>query len=1251
MFKDQPSVRQRSRKASRHAVVFLLALLFLMAGWSGKAQQLTGTLTGTAYDQSGAVIPKANVVLRNEASGDERTSVTDKAGHFAITGIQPASYSITVSATGFSSWEEKGIQMGLGDTRDVPNIKLAVGGNTATVDVVAGADVQVPTDTAEISTSLNQQMIQDFPLAGRDAGELLKTVPGMALNPSSSGSGGGFSDRSVGSNSGPVGEFSSNGTQPYGTMAYMLDGANLVDPGNDGTQIANINPDMVGNIKVLVSNYGAEYAKGPVIFEAFSRSGGQHFHGEAYIYTHNAALNTVDAYSKSQGLTNAAQSYYYMGGNIGGPVIFPFTKFNSNRNKLFFWAGYEYMKQQPAGSALNFNTPNAAQRAGDFSNTEYPAAALTTWTNFYSQLSANVPTGGSATSIPTSSFDPNAKAVLGYYPLPNETPSAANGYNNYLYVQQTPQNRWEATGKLDYALSDNDKLTGSYTLQKEGDEAPISIWWSAPWTLPYPSPAASETTTYVILANYTHVFNPTTTNEFVFSWSHFVNPYKLSNPTAASRSGTGFTGTGLFGHTTDQIPNFEGPWGGTLANISNYPFSTGAFGGLKEVPSFYDNFTKVVGNHTIKGGFYWDEQRNQQNSNVADNGQYNFGGSNISTNNYVADLELGNIASYQQQNKQVVQNIEWHQWSLYAQDSWKASKKLTLNYGLRFDHMGQWYGQDFQVWNPSTYVNSTSAPANTGIAWHGIDSSIPQSGFPSKLFEYAPRLGFAYDLFGTGRTVLRAGYGTYYYQASTEVGNAANGPAGSFGYTTCSAFKGYTNNVNNCPPPSSVAQNGSAVYVMEQGDKRVPYTNDWNVTVSQALKWRSIVEFSWVGNRSVDEYLDGGNSNLANLNNVPVGGLFKPDPLTGRYISPSAPGCGNNPSIYCAQDPVTYSASVNDNDFRPLVAYTNIYLLTHSPYSNYNGFQAQFQKQSGPVTFITNYTFSKVLGIRDGGSNNGSGNGTAVDPFVIQNNYGPLAYDHTNILNFTYTWRLPSAIHGSGFGSRLAAGAVNGWQASGYTAFQSGAPLQPALGGNLNTAFASGLTTPTVNNPNLPDNSFVLPNGLHATSVNTSTWFGTNAFNVLVPAVTCNPTRNLAKGQRFNPNCFTTPAYGTQGPDVLPYMRAPNYWDSDLGIYKSFRIAESRRIEIRASATNWLNHPLRQFGLANNSDESLNFTAQSAATCAGCVTKTVNKDGSVTTTPITVYSQSATNTNTATTGTPAFKTGSRFVTLAAKFYF
>src|SRR6185437_3150048 len=191
-------------------------------------------------------------------------------------------------------------------------------------------------------------------------GELLKLMPGMAaVNGTNQGST--FTDKTVGTNSGPVGAYSSNGTQPNGAMSYMLDGANLVDPGNAGSQMANINQDMVGEVKVLTSNYSAEYAKGPVIFQAFSKSGGSSYHGEIYTYARNSALNSIDAFTHSQiasGRTTAAaaapaESFYYMGGNVGGPI----PKLAHGNHKLFFWGGYEYMRQHPAGTVIDYNVP------------------------------------------------------------------------------------------------------------------------------------------------------------------------------------------------------------------------------------------------------------------------------------------------------------------------------------------------------------------------------------------------------------------------------------------------------------------------------------------------------------------------------------------------------------------------------------------------------------------------------------------------------------------------------------------------------------------------------------------------------------------------------------------------------------------------------------------------------------------------------------------------------------------------------
>ena len=298
--------------------VSLIACLAVFVSISSLSfgQQLTGTLSGTTMDSTGAVVANAKVTMKNELSGDVRTTISNGSGYFSITAIQPGTYTVTVSAAGFKQWAQNGVVFAQGDNRTLPNIALQVGGANETVEITAGA-LTVPTDNAEVSTTLNTTLVQDVPILGRDAGELLKLMPGMVAT-NGLNQGNSFNDKVVGTNSGPVGAYSSNGTQPNGAMAFMLDGANLVDPGNAGTQIANINQDMVSEVKVLMSSYSAEYAKGPVIFQAFSKSGGTQYHGEGYLYTRNSAMNSIDAYTHSQianGTTTAnlaapSESYY-----------------------------------------------------------------------------------------------------------------------------------------------------------------------------------------------------------------------------------------------------------------------------------------------------------------------------------------------------------------------------------------------------------------------------------------------------------------------------------------------------------------------------------------------------------------------------------------------------------------------------------------------------------------------------------------------------------------------------------------------------------------------------------------------------------------------------------------------------------------------------------------------------------------------------------------------------------------------------
>jgi hypothetical protein len=1267
-------------------IPWLLIPVLLLSCSIAKAQNITATLSGIATDQTDARIAGATILVRNEASGDKRDTKTDNQGFWSVTALIPGSYSVTITAKGFSPWEENQIVLNQGDSRTVANIHLKIGAADAAVTVISGADAEVPVDTAEVSATLNNELVDSAILTGRDAAELIKLMPGVTFNNGGS-AGSAFNSQTTGTNNGPAGNFSANGTQPYGSTALMLDGAMLVDPGNAGTQIANINQDMTDSVKFMSASYGAEYAKGPAVLQAFSKSGGQKFHGEGYFYARNNAIGFAeDWFAKSVGAVVNPEYFYYVGGNVGGPISL--FNFNKNKDKLFFWVGYEKMIQHPYNSPQEMNVPtstgdpemgtNPGQVQGDFNNIGINSSVISNYGDAYrlpctygdnrqANPTATPPvtfaygqgcnpaitpwegwqssTGTGAVPNLKQYFDPNGIIVSGLNPTGNQVPTSANGWNNYNYVPNTPQDRWEVTGKVNYSLNDNNKIWGSYTTQIENDNHPISIWWAPSGTIPYPGKPVGVETAHVYLANYTHVFSASTTNEFVFAYAEFINNTSLSDPAAVSRKALGFPVGSLFGasHQVDSIPDFEGGWEDGVTWIGDSGqnqydgglYGPNSFGKTAKAPNISDTFTKIVGTHSIKAGFYWDTQENVQSSGGDINGTFNASGGPESTYNYALDRLMGRNNSYNEQSNAPNIDAQWHQWSIWGQDSWKINRKITLNYGLRLDHMGQWYDPTgSQVWDPATYSNVLNGPANTGIQWHSLLSSVPLSGWGSKLFTYNPRLGVAYDVFGTGKTVVRGGFGIYQYQVSGNDGtNAMGGPVGSFNFSTnngstgVQGFQGY-NIANGLVPainaagnafvasqitvPTGTAENGGNISADKLGDSQIPYADTWSFGVAQALPSHTVAEVSYVGSASRNQLENGGNGHISDANPVALGAFFAPDPRTGM-LATAEPGSGGP----------------NSNDYRALVNYDDIYILTHGGFANYNSLQVSAQKQSGNLYLFTNFTFGKVLGTRDGNSSNGNGNGPAINPFNLGSNYGQLEYDHTKTFNLSFSYKLPKPIHSNW----LAGEVINGWQLSGYTTYEDGAPYQATSNGNMNTQY-SGLS----NNPALPkgtsNQQFTTPGGWTSQNIDPATWEGTNQpENGVQPVLVCDPRKGTGKGQYFNPNCFVSPmgptatSNGQMGQIIWPYIRAPHYVGSDLAIFKAFRVTDAQRIEARISATNWLNHPNGQFGQNGNSDNQLQFYG--ASTGAGLV-----------------Y-----NHNASTTGVPSTKSGYRWLQFAAKYYF
>jgi hypothetical protein len=285
--------------------------------------------------------------------------------------------------------------------------------------------------------------------------------------------------------------------------------------------------------------------------------------------------------------------------------------------------------------------------------------------------------------------------------------------------------------------------------------------------------------------------------------------------------------------------------------------------------------------------------------------------------------------------------------------------------------------------------------------------------------------------------------------------------------------------------PGTKAGLGGNLGALQQGDARTPYTEDYDFIVSQVLPWRSILEVGYSGSRSRDLLLSGNGSyaaTLGNLNKTPPGAYFLPDPVTGAVNDPA-------------------SVAIPFQDYRPHQHYQTMLLVSHGSYQKYNALMASWKRKAGPAVLMLNYTFGKVLGIRDGESDNGATNGSAADPWNLRDNYGVLPYDHTGIFNAAYSIHLPFRVHGS----LLLRGVANGWVIAGTTMRQSGAPIQPSANGNLNLVTTGGL--------------------------NARMWLGTDSEEIR-PVLTCDPSGNLKSGQYFNPACFALGPRGTNGPSV-----------------------------------------------------------------------------------------------------------------------
>jgi hypothetical protein len=1264
-----------------HLIATLAVLCCLLP--AAAHAQVTATLSGTIQDQSGGVIPNAKVTLTDDATKASRVVQTNGAGIYAFPSLVPGTYDIKATATGFQNTVVTGIVLNAGDVKTVPALALTVGTETQTVTVSAAAEM-IPVENGQHTDVLSSKDIDNLALEGQDTSELLRVLPGTVTQSGSlTQTSPTFSDLNITVDEAAVGSgLYTNGSIFRGGTSILVDGAQTIDIGDMASSLVIVIPDMQAEVSVQSSNMSADQPFGPVVVSTISKSGSANFHGDAYFNARNNVLNANGWQQKQTGTPLGAQSYYYPGGSVGGPV--PGT-----HKHLMFWGGYErWLQNQGNANVLTSYIPTPEMMQGDFSTDNADNQAICpngffqgappsvsgvgSWcsdlggtilangtttstlpqpaaTGTYSITNSNGTTttwntNGGQKFTNSSFLDPGAAALAAIWPkATSQTPLAACGGCNYYQPIDNIDNGWIYRFRLDYQLGDNTKIYGSYEQAfseglAQGNGA--HLYWTPGNAIPFPGGGESESNHGKVIAfHVVHNFNSTTTNDFMFAWAYGSYPFVTPNPSAAYKSTLKYPYGKVFSTSSLNIPAYSSAGNATFPDFSQasiFENPPGQYGVKKEAPQFADTLTKVWGRHTIKMGGFTQTTDNWQSSfsyymdgnlsfNAGQNPDAASGIEEGSPYNATAQFLAGMASNYSENNSAPIGDVAEMNTAAFVDDAYKTTQRLTLDLGIRMEHVGHWYDRDkvgLAVFYPdrvlTDYEQGKYAP---GFYWHAIDAGVPLSGQPNRFVYPDARFGASYDVFGKGNTVVRGGWGVYRYV--TQVNTVANGEAQGtaddvLGYNLPGSHNVQLQNisklaVSTCPnptanpvvnPPCSALPNIGSFQGSQTGldptDYGQPITYSYNFTIDQRLPWNSQLEVAYVGNKS-SQLVDGGEdiegssyTEVSNQNKMPIGALFTADPRT-HVLSTNPENVTLNPTGLGSTAPSSTATGNVLADWHPYgYAYgTNaVYMLQNTAWANYNALQVSWVKTSGRLTFDLNGTWSKMLGTT-----------LQENPYVEGLNYGPTSTDRPLVFNTSYTYASGTLHTGNNLLNQLGGGwtisGISTWQAGGYIPAFLGDGIPNFGNGSSTIEQYSGLPADTAGaSCSTPGGCSLAQDTGISTGLSQKTFFGTDESMPIMPVLTCNPTKNVGTHQILNGSCFNLPALafnasgvaaGTAQPTVsanggqaYPYMRMTPYFDNDLALYRTFHIHENQNIQFRASAFDWLNHSLLTFAGSNN---------------------------------------------------------------------
>jgi hypothetical protein len=604
-------------------VLLITVLLLLPSALFGQAT--TGSVTGIVADSTGAVIPHATVELTNGQTGTSRKTVSNSVGYFVFASVEPSiNYTVSASVANFRPWQSQPFPLRPGDQINIGDMRLAVGTQAEQVTVEATVTAMQDLGTGERADVITSKDIETLAVVGRDATELVRMLPGFDMSSGNNGVGNkpGYNTAVVGL-SGPTGSFSANGSGTNG-ITVVSDGVSLTDIASNAGTVQNVNVDMVQEVKVSTSSYGAENAKGPAIVNAIGKSGTSSFHGSGYFYARDTLLNANDWYNNELQQTRPDGRYFYPGGTLGGPLLLPRTSFNKNKDKLFFFVGFEYSNQLFSPATLGSWVPTQAERQGHFDQSSLDAQLCGARPDGNANPNAILPMCQTENWLPNGNgvvggnvagqANSSGVALINWLPQPNADPfTNADGFNYIKEVLQS-QNGTQFHSKLDYHITANDTVTLGYNRQSQIAQDPVNLGWIPTASILYPGSVTTGDISNSLFASYTKIFGANLTNEVSAAMSFVSSPGNMGTPAAVDRFDmTSYNGgqgnydyLGMYKNGGDySVPALNpGTGEGFPSMLMPGGFYDNHVRMKKAVPDIQDIVTWVKGTHLIKAGIY-----------------------------------------------------------------------------------------------------------------------------------------------------------------------------------------------------------------------------------------------------------------------------------------------------------------------------------------------------------------------------------------------------------------------------------------------------------------------------------------------------------------------------------------------------------------------------------------------------------------------------------------------------------------------